>query len=118
MVLHGDFINQNLRYEDGRLTGVLDFECCHLNHRVSEFALAWRGKHDDVIHGYAEVHPLTDLDWALLTPALWSWVFLGVAAEIRKMISGAIPPHQFEWQTRMLLRRSPLMGRHRAPYAE
>jgi aminoglycoside phosphotransferase (APT) family kinase protein len=118
MVLHGDFINQNLLYADGRLTGVIDFEGCHLNHRVSEFALSWRGKHDDMIHGYTQVHPLTELDWALRTPALWSWVFLGVAAEIRKMVSGAIPPHRFEWQTRMLLRRSPLMGRHRAPYAE
>ena len=118
MVLHGDFINQNLLYADGRLTGVIDFEGCHLNHRVSEFALSWRGRYDDVVHGYTEVHPLTELDWALLTPALWSWVFLGVAAEIRKMVSGAIPPHRFEWQTRMLLRRSPLMGRHRAPYAE
>jgi hypothetical protein len=48
----------------------------------------------------------------------WSWVFLGVAAEIRKMVSGAIPPHRLEWQTRMLLRRSPFMGPHRAPYAE
>jgi len=118
MVIHGDFVDHNLLYQNGRLTGVIDFECTHLNHRASEFALAWRGKYDDVIHGYTEVCPLGDVDWALLTPTLWSWVFLGVAAEIRKMISGAIPPHPFGWQTSMLLRRTPLMGRHSAPYAE
>jgi len=118
LVLHGDFINQNLLFEGGRLSGVIDFESTHLNHRVSEFALSWRGKYDDVIRGYGDVHPLTELDWALLTPALWSWVFLGVAAEIRRMTSGAIGAHRFEWQVRMLLRRSPLMGRHSVPYAE
>lgn len=73
MVLHGDFINQNLLHRDGRLTGVIDFESTHLNHRVSEFALAWRGRYDPVVHGYAEVSPLTELDLALLAPTLWSW---------------------------------------------
>jgi Ser/Thr protein kinase RdoA (MazF antagonist) len=118
MVLHGDFINQNLLYENGNLTGVIDFESTHLNHRVSEFALAWRGKYDDVIHGYTEVRALTDLDWELLTPALWSWVFLGVVSEIRNITDGQVTPYSLEWQTNMLLRRSPLMGRHSVPYVE
>jgi aminoglycoside phosphotransferase (APT) family kinase protein len=118
MVVHGDFINQNLLYENGVLTGVIDFESTHLNHRVSEFALAWRGKHDALLHGYTGVAPLTDVDWALLAPALWAWVFLGVATELRRIADGAIRPHRFEWQIKMLLRRSPLMGRHRTPYAE
>jgi aminoglycoside phosphotransferase (APT) family kinase protein len=118
MVVHGDFISQNLLCDNGVLTGVIDFESTHQNHRVSEFALAWRGKYDDVLLGYTEVSPLTELDWALLTPALWSWVFLGVAAEIRRMTEGTVAPHRLEWQTTMLLRRSPLMGRHSVPYAE
>jgi aminoglycoside phosphotransferase (APT) family kinase protein len=118
MVLHGDFINPNLLYENGVLTGVIDFESTHLNHRISEFALAWRGTYDDVLHGYTDVTPLTDTDWALLAPALWAWVFLGVATELQRMIGGAIQPHRFEWQTKMLLRRSPLMGRHSTSYAE
>lgn len=116
MVLHGDFVNQNLLCRDGELTGVIDFESTHLNHRVSEFALAWRGKYDAVLHGYSEITPLTELDQELLTPALWSWVFLGVAREIRHMTDGTVPPHPLQWQTRMLLRRSPLMGRHSEPY--
>lgn len=116
MVVHGDFINQNLLYHNGVLTGIVDFESTHLNYRVSEFALAWRGRHDDVIRGYTELAPLTEIDWALLTPALWSWMFLGVAREIQKMTTGTIPPHRLEWQTTMMLRRSPLMGRHAVPY--
>jgi aminoglycoside phosphotransferase (APT) family kinase protein len=116
LVLHGDFINQNLLYHNGVLSGVIDFEGTHLNHRASEFALSWRGKYDDVLHGYTEVTPLTDVDRALLAPALWAWVFLGVAAELRGMADGVVEPHRFEWQTSMLLRRSPLMGRHSAPY--
>ncbi|HEX3592900.1 MAG TPA: phosphotransferase [Pseudonocardiaceae bacterium] len=118
MVLHGDFHDQNLLYDNGTLTGIIDFEGTHLNHRVSDFALSWRGKYDDVIRGYTEVQPLTELDWALLTPALWAWAFLGVATELRAMASGEIPPHRFEWQTKMLLRRSPLMGAHDEPYIE
>ncbi|HEX5400890.1 MAG TPA: phosphotransferase [Pseudonocardiaceae bacterium] len=115
MVLHGDFISQNLLYQDGVCTGVIDFEGTHLNHRASDFALAWRGRHDAVVHGYSEVTPLTGLDRALLTPALWSWVFLGVAREIGQMLGGTVAPHRLEWQTKML-RRSPLMGRHNVPY--
>lgn len=59
LVLHGDFCNRNLLYQNDQLTGVIDFEATHLNHRVSEFAHAWRGKHDDVIHGYTEVRATT-----------------------------------------------------------
>ncbi|HEY3609149.1 MAG TPA: hypothetical protein VGL06_16735 [Pseudonocardiaceae bacterium] len=71
-----------------------------------------------MIHGYTEVRALTDLDWELLTPALWSWVFLGVVSEIRNMTDGRVTPYSLEWQTSMLLRRSPLMGRHSVPYVE
>lgn len=118
IVVHGDFINQNLLQRDGVLTGVIDFESTHLNHVVADFALAWRGKYDHVIDAYAAINPLTEVDRALLAPALWAWTFLGVATEIRRMVDGTITPHGFEWQTRRLLRRSPLMGPHSAPYRE
>jgi aminoglycoside phosphotransferase (APT) family kinase protein len=116
LVLHGDFLPQNLLYRSGALSGVLDFEWTHLNHRASEFALAWRGRHDAVVHGYDEVRPLDDLDRALLAPTLWSWLFLGVAEEIRRMLAGGIEPHGFDWRVSLLLRRSPLMGAEAAPY--
>ncbi|GAA5012021.1 phosphotransferase [Actinopolymorpha pittospori] len=110
MVIHGDFGLPNLLCRDGRLTGVVDFEATHLNHRVSDFALAWRAKRDEVVRGYDGVRPLDELDWALITPALWSWVFLGVADEIHEMAVGSIQPHGFEWQVGVLRRRTPLMG--------
>ncbi|WP_020573781.1 phosphotransferase enzyme family protein [Actinopolymorpha alba] len=116
IVLHGDFVARNLLYQDGKLTGIVDFEGTHLNHRASEFALAWQGKYDDVIRGYEEVRPLDELDGALLAPTLWSWILLGVANDIRRMTSGIIAPHGFDWQVGRLLRRSPLMGREAAPY--
>jgi aminoglycoside phosphotransferase (APT) family kinase protein len=114
IVLHSDFAPWNLLFEGERLTGILDFEATHLDYRVADFALSWRGKHDAVIDGYQEVHRLTDLDWELLVPVYWSWLFVGVKKEIRAMIAGDRPPHDFEWQVRHLMRRSGLLGR-RAP---
>ncbi|WP_300609841.1 aminoglycoside phosphotransferase family protein [Trebonia sp.] len=42
-VIHGDFAPWNLLFDGGRLSGVLDFEGCHYNLKVADFALAWRG---------------------------------------------------------------------------
>ncbi|HVX45307.1 MAG TPA: phosphotransferase [Mycobacteriales bacterium] len=109
IVLHGDFADRNLLYTQDDLTGIIDFEGTHLNHRASEFALAWRGKRDALVHAYDTVHPLDDIDWALLAPALWSWAFLGVADEIERMLEGHVPIHDFDWQVGTLLRRSPLL---------
>jgi aminoglycoside phosphotransferase (APT) family kinase protein len=118
VVLHGDFNARNLLYQGDRLTGIVDFETTHLNHRTSEFALAWQAKRDEVIHGYEEIRPLDEVDRALLAPTLWSWVLLGVAAEIRRMLAGLTAPHGFDWQVGRLLRRSPLMGAEAAPYPD
>lgn len=118
IVLHGDFTNRNLLYKRGHLSGIVDFEGTHLNHRASEFALAWRGKHDAVIHAYNDIHRLDEIDWALLTPTLWSWVFLGVADELERILTGIKPAHGFDWQIGMLLRRSPLMGSAQTPYPD
>ena len=114
IVLHGDFTHWNLLFDGERLTGILDFEATHLNYRVADFALSWRGDQDEVIAGYEEVHTLTDLDWELLVPVYWSWLFLGVEREINAMLAGKIPPHGFAWQVKHLLKRSGLLGR-RAP---
>jgi hypothetical protein len=77
-VIHGDFAPWNLLFDEGRLTGVLDFEASHYNFQVADFALAWRGDHDDVIRGYEEVRQLSEYEWQLLMPVYWSWLFLGV----------------------------------------
>jgi len=116
IVLHSDFAPWNLLYEGKKLTGILDFEGTHLNYRVSDFALSWRGDHHEVIDGYEEVHELTELDRELLIPAYWSWLFLGVRDEIKGMVAGNTPPHGFEWQVKHLMRRSGILGERVAVY--
>ena len=103
-VLHSDFVPWNLLYEGERLTGVLDFDATHLNYRVADFALAWRGNQDEVIDGYEEVHRLSDLDRELLVPTFWAWLFIGVKQELRAALAVGAPPN-LEWQVRHLLRR-------------
>jgi aminoglycoside phosphotransferase (APT) family kinase protein len=104
IVIHGDFAPWNLRFEHGRLSGILDFELAHWDHRIGEFALAWRGKYDDVIHGYAEVSPLEPEEWELLTPLWWAFLIDGACQYLRNGI------RDDGWTIKMLLRRSPLMG--------
>ncbi len=105
IVLHSDFAPWNLLFEGDRLTGVLDFDATHLNYRVADFALAWRGNQDEVIDGYEEVHKLSDLDWELLVPTFWAWLFIGVKQELRTVLAVNGTPPSLEWQVRHLLRR-------------
>lgn len=115
-VIHGDFMAWNLIYSGGELSGILDFEFTHLNFRVADFALSWRGRYDDVISGYEDVQPLSDLDRAMLVPCFWCWLFIGVKDEIERMSAEKVPVHGFEWQTSQLMRRSPLFGELVAEY--
>ncbi len=110
IVIHGDFTPWNLRFRDGILTGILDFELAHRDHRIGEFALSWRGKHDAVIHGYAEVSPLEPEEWELLTPMWWAFLIEGACREIVK------GTQDDGWLANHLLRRSPLMGRDAVPF--
>ena len=104
LVVHGDFAPWNLRFLDGRLSGILDFELAHWDHRVGEFALAWRGKYDDVVHGYNQVSPLDPEEWALLTPLWWASL---IDLAYQYMRTGI---RDDGWTVRKLLQRSPLMG--------
>ena len=115
-VLHGDFAPWNLLYESERLSGILDFEATHLNYRVADFANSWRGYQDEVIEGYEEVSKLSDLDWELLVPVYWAWMFIGVKQAIETALAENDAPPDFEWQVRHLLRREGLMGRLVNPY--
>jgi aminoglycoside phosphotransferase (APT) family kinase protein len=113
-VLHGDFARWNLLFQDGRLSGVLDFEASHRNYRVADFVLSWRGDQDEVLAGYTQVHPLSELDSQLLVPVFWSWLFLGMKQHIGDILSGKAQPHGFEWQIKHLLKRTGQLA-HRAP---
>ena len=114
IVLHSDFAPWNLLYEDEVLTGVLDFDATHLNYRVADFANSWRGNQDEVIEGYEEVRKLSELDWELLVPTFWAWLFIGVKQAIKTTLAERRTPPGLEWQVKHLLRRDGLMGR-RAP---
>jgi aminoglycoside phosphotransferase (APT) family kinase protein len=104
IVIHGDFSPWNLHFIDGRLSGILDFELAHWDHRIGDFALAWRGKYDDVIHGYAEVAPLEPEEWELLTPLWWAFLIDGACYYLRDGV------RDDGWTIKQLLRRSALMG--------
>ena len=104
IVIHGDFTQWNLHFQEGRLSGILDFELAHWDHRIGDFALAWRGKYDQVIYAYAEVSPLEPEEWELLTPLWWAFLIDGTCQGMRKGI------RDDGWTIRKLLQRSPLMG--------
>ena len=103
-IVHGDFTPWNLRYSGGRLSGILDFELAHWDHRVGDFALSWRGRYDEIVHAYAEVSPLEPVEWDLLTPVWWAGL---IDCACREMAAGTSDDG---WIIRSLLRRSPLMG--------
>jgi aminoglycoside phosphotransferase (APT) family kinase protein len=105
-ILHSDFVPGNLLFQEGVLTGIIDFESTHLNYRVADFALAWRGSNDEVIEGYEEVTTLSEVERRILVPTFWSWLFLGVESEVRTMVNGLSPVHGFDWQVKHMLRRS------------
>ncbi len=104
IVIHGDFTPWNLRFTDGHLSGILDFELAHWDHRVGDFALSWRGKYDHVIYGYAEVTPLEPEEWALITPLWWASLIAGACDDLRN------GTQDDGWTIKKLLQRSPLMG--------
>ncbi len=110
LILHGDFVGRNLLFEGERLTGILDLESTHLSYRVTDFASAWRGCYDEVVHGYEEVHPLSELDQQLIVPSFWGLMFSGLKKEISAMDDAALSREDYAWHLKLLSRRSPLFG--------
>ena len=111
--IHGDFASWNLLYSNDRLTGVIDFEECHRNLLIADFALSWRGRHDDVIRGYEQVRRLSEGEWAALMPVYHAWLFLGVRDAIetayRPRARRGTTPLDLGWQVSHLLRTSELV---------
>lgn len=116
-VIHGDFTPWNLLFTEGELSGIVDFDLSHWDLRIADFALSWRGKYDDVVFGFDEVSPLSDLEWELLSPIRWAWLLSFVEDGIDEMRSGASEPRPFDWVVNQMLRRSPVIERHVAPYS-
>jgi Ser/Thr protein kinase RdoA (MazF antagonist) len=74
MLNHGDLHGGNVLFEDGKLSGLIDFDFTHVDHRTAEFSWPWRGHYDEFIEGYEDVRPLDDSECALLLPTLWGWL--------------------------------------------
>ena len=72
ITVHGDFAPWNLRYKNGRVSGILDFELAHWDHLIGDFALSWRGKYNEIVRADAEVAPLKPEEWEAITPVWWS----------------------------------------------
>jgi aminoglycoside phosphotransferase (APT) family kinase protein len=105
-VIHGDFAPWNLLFDGGRLTGVVDFEGTHLTFQVADFALSWRGYQDEVLRGYDEVRPLSDLEWHLVRPVFHAWLFIGL-----KDALAATDPPNLDWPLAHLHKHSDLLDR-------
>ncbi|MCA2212145.1 phosphotransferase enzyme family protein [Jidongwangia harbinensis] len=118
-VIHGDFTPWNLLYDDGRLTGVVDFEATHHTFQVADFALSWRGYQDDVLRGYDEVRALSDLEWHLVRPTFRAWLFLGVRDVLARYYGRpgrpCGPAPDLRWQLAHLGRQSALLTRKAGP---
>jgi len=110
IVVHGDFTPWNLRFVNGKLSGILDFELAHCDHRVGDFSLSWRGKYDEMIRGYDEVSPLDDVEWELVTPQWWADLINNACQRLKNNTPDD------GWIIRKLLDRSPLMGVDAEPY--
>lgn len=109
-VIHGDFTPWNLLFDNGRLTGVVDFEASHHSFQVADFALSWRGYHDEVLRGYDEVRPLSDTEWRLVRPVFWAWLFLGVKDLLMARAREGGAPPRLEWQVIHLRKHSALLA--------
>lgn len=110
MIIHGDWTTWNLLFSNNQLSGILDFELVHWDHRIGDFALSWRGTYDEVIRSYHDISPLEPEEWALLTPMWWAFLVEAACHDIRQGIKGD------GWIIKQLLRRSPLMGMNRSAF--
>src|SRR5581483_1834691 len=81
-IVHGDFIAQNLLFQSEALSGILDFDCAHLNVGAADVACARRSRNDDLVRGYLEVVPLTAAELECLDD-LWRATVLRYAVQIQ-----------------------------------
>lgn len=101
IVIHGDFAPWNIRYSKGLLAGIIDFDSAHLDLRVADFALSWRGKYSGVIEGYERVFSLQAIEKELIVPVYWAWVIASVVGGID---AGKVTAEGPQWAVTLLLR--------------
>lgn len=74
--IHGDIYGGNVRYLRAKPCGVIDFDLAHLDLRVADFALSWRGKYGGVIEAYEDLSPLEPVERALVVPVYRMWILV------------------------------------------
>ncbi len=100
--VHCDFHHDNLLFERGELTGLLDFDWAHLDARVADIAAsitldciappAYNEIDPDavqaLISGYVEFSPLSDQELALIVPLARAHLLWGAAFRLAQWASG------------------------------
>jgi Ser/Thr protein kinase RdoA (MazF antagonist) len=106
-VVHGDLIAQNLLFQRGRLSGILDFDSAHLDLRAADVACARRSRDDEVARGYLDVSPLSDAEIGCLDD-LWRASVLRYALQLldRETITGEAVS-ELEWCVAQLEKTRP-----------
>lgn len=97
--IHGDFQRDNLLWEDGNLTGLLDFDLCRRDALVCDIAplLVPHMPLDlrlaaALIEGYQAVRPLSDLEWDVLPSLVRSSLLLWVSHLLVGWRLNGLPP--------------------------
>jgi Ser/Thr protein kinase RdoA (MazF antagonist) len=113
IVIHGDFIAQNLLFQAEELSGVLDFDSVHLDLRATDVACARRSKQDDVVRGYLEITPLTDAELGSLDN-LWRATVLRYALQIiGGNVAAETAKSELQWCVKQLEKTMPFVGKAR-----
>ncbi len=107
-VIHGDLTPWNIRYAGGRLSAVFDFDVTHLDLRIADFVLSWRGRDADLLEGYEEESVLSEVERELLIPVYWAWMIACAVGGLEEA------PGRPEWALRHLLRQPLDAGRRTA----
>jgi Ser/Thr protein kinase RdoA (MazF antagonist) len=84
IVVHGDFITQNLLFQNERLSGILDFDSVHLDLRAADVTCARRGGNEEVVRGYLDVATLTEAELECIDN-LWPSAVLRYALQIHNV---------------------------------
>ncbi len=101
--IHGDIFWENLKFEDGKLAGIFDFDDCRTSYFIEDILKTLLYDFDDPVHGfygndgsnvavflqaYQEVRPLTDAERSAM-PALFTIsIAYRLTAHIRRLLRG------------------------------
>lgn len=110
-IVHGDFIGQNLLFQDDELSGVLDFDSVHLHLRATDVACARRSTQDEVVRGYLEIVPLTDAELGCLDD-LWRATVLRYALQVlRRDMAADRDESELQWCVKQVEKTIPFDGK-------